>query len=70
MSIAPETNRKVPGGFVADDGKDFAFTPENEELARSIIAKYPQGRQASAVLPLLHMAQKQHGGWLPRSVLD
>jgi NADH-quinone oxidoreductase subunit E len=70
VSIAPETNRKVPGGFVADDGKDFAFTPENEELARAIIAKYPQGRQQSAVLPLLHMAQKQHGGWLPRSVLD
>ena len=35
-----------------------------------IVAKYPEGRQASAVLPLLHLAQEQHGGWLPRAALD
>ena len=70
MNPEPETNRKVPGSFAVDDGKGFAFTPENEELARAISAKYPQGRQQSAVLPLLHMAQKQHGGWLPRAALD
>ena len=34
------------------------------------IAKYPAGRQASAVLPLLDLAQRQHGGWLPRAAMD
>ena len=42
----------------------FAFTPENMEWAATQIAKYPEGRQASAVLPLLWQAQKQGGGWL------
>ena len=42
----------------------FAFTPENRDWAATQIAKYPDGRQASAVLPLLWQAQKQGGGWL------
>ena len=42
----------------------FAFTPENRDWAATQIAKYPEGRQASAVLPLLWQAQKQGGGWL------
>ncbi|MEC8177995.1 MAG: NADH-quinone oxidoreductase subunit NuoE [Pseudomonadota bacterium] len=42
----------------------FAFTPENMDWAVTQIAKYPEGRQASAVLPLLWQAQKQGGGWL------
>jgi NADH-quinone oxidoreductase E subunit len=48
----------------------FAFTPENKALAEKIIAKYPAGRQASAVLPLLDLAQRQTGGWLPRAAMD
>jgi NADH-quinone oxidoreductase E subunit len=48
----------------------FDFTPENLERARAHIAKYPAGRQASAVLPLLDLAQRQHGGWLPRAAMD
>jgi NADH-quinone oxidoreductase subunit E len=48
----------------------FEFTPENLEKARAHIAKYPEGRQASAVLPLLDLAQRQHGGWLPRAAMD
>ena len=42
----------------------FAFTPENMDWAAAQIAKYPEGRQASAVLPLLWQAQKQGDGWL------
>ena len=42
----------------------FAFTPENMDWAATQIDKYPEGRQASAVLPLLWQAQKQGGGWL------
>jgi NADH-quinone oxidoreductase E subunit len=48
----------------------FAFTPENKALAEKMIAKYPPGRQASAVLPLLDLAQRQVGGWLPRAAMD
>ncbi len=48
----------------------FAFSPKNLELAKAHIAKYPPGRQASAVLPLLDLAQRQQGGWLPRAAMD
>jgi len=48
----------------------FAFTPENKALAEKMIAKYPAGRQASAVVPLLDLAQRQVGGWLPRAAMD
>jgi NADH-quinone oxidoreductase subunit E len=48
----------------------FSFTPENLERAKRHMAKYPSGRQASAVLALLDLAQRQHGGWLPRAAMD
>ena len=48
----------------------FEFTAENLERAKGHIAKYPPGRQASAVLPLLWLAQEQSGGWLPRAAMD
>jgi NADH-quinone oxidoreductase E subunit len=48
----------------------FAFSPENLERARAHIAKYPPGRQASAILALLDLAQRQNGGWLPRAAMD
>ena len=47
----------------------FEFTPENLERARAHIAKYPPGRQQSAVLPLLDLAQRQSGGWLPLAAM-
>ena len=48
----------------------FAFSAENQALAKKIMARYPAGRQASAVLPLLDLAQRQVGGWLPRAAMD
>lgn len=48
----------------------FAFTSENAERARRIMAKYPAGRQQSAVIPLLDLAQRQHGGWLPDKAME
>jgi NADH-quinone oxidoreductase subunit E len=48
----------------------FAFTPENIEKAKWHIGKYPPGRQQSAVLPLLDLAQRQHDNWLPRAAMD
>jgi NADH-quinone oxidoreductase subunit E len=50
--------------------QSFAFTPENLAKAKAHIAKYPPGRQASAVLPLLDLAQRQSGNWLPRAAMD
>jgi NADH-quinone oxidoreductase subunit E len=52
-----------------DQPAGFEFTPENAAWAKATIAKYPPGRQASAVIPLLWRAQEQHGGWLPEPAL-
>jgi len=57
-------------GLPFEQPASFEFTPENLEQAKLHIAKYPQRRQASAVLPLLWIAQGQHGGWLPRAAMD
>lgn len=50
--------------------ESFAFTPENEAKAEAIISKYPEGRQASAVMPLLDLAQRQHDNWIPLAAID
>jgi NADH-quinone oxidoreductase E subunit len=55
---------------VVDQPASFEFTPENLETAKRIIAKYPEGRQASAVLPLLYVAQRQNQNWVPRAAMD
>ncbi|SNX71181.1 NADH dehydrogenase subunit E [Cereibacter ovatus] len=47
----------------------FAFTPANLEWARGQISKYPEGRQASAVIPLLWRAQEQEG-WLTKAAIE
>jgi NADH-quinone oxidoreductase E subunit len=54
--------------FVQPDS--FKFTEENFKKAEAIIARYPQGRQQSAVMPLLTLAQQQHDGWIPRAAID
>ncbi len=48
----------------------FAFTAENADWAKGQIAKYPPGRQASAVIPLLWRAQEQAGGWVPQKAIE
>ena len=48
----------------------FAFTPDNAVWADRQIAKYPEGRQASAVLSLLWRAQKQNDYWLPKPAIE
>ena len=54
----------------AEQPTEFAFTEENRTKADEVIARYPAGRQASAVMPLLDLAQRQNGGWLPRVAMD
>jgi NADH-quinone oxidoreductase subunit E len=54
----------------------FAWTEANAEKAKEIIARYPPGRQHSAIMPLLDLAQRQVGaetntqGWLPIPVIE
>src|SRR5437764_363020 len=49
--------------------KSFAFTAENLAWAKAEMTKYPEGRQASAIIPLLWRAQAQSGGWLPEAAI-
>ncbi len=47
----------------------FAFSAENMAWAKAQIAKFPAGKQASAIIPLLWRAQEQSGGWLPEPAI-
>jgi NADH-quinone oxidoreductase subunit E len=49
---------------------NFAFSKENLDWAKVLIARYPEGRQQSAVIPLLWRAQEQHHGWLPQKAIE
>ncbi len=53
----------------SDQPSHFAFTPENLAWAATLIAKFPDGKQASAVIPLLWRAQEQNGGWVSEPAL-
>jgi NADH-quinone oxidoreductase subunit E len=50
--------------------KTFAFSRDNAAWAKTIISKFPAGRQASAVIPLLWRAQEQHDYWLPKAAIE
>ena len=52
-----------------DQPDSFAFTPANQAWAEAQITKYPEGRQASAIIPLLWRAQEQEG-WLSRPAIE
>ena len=55
--------------FDSLEATPFSFTKENEKKAQNALSHYPQGREASAVLALLDLAQRQIGGWLTREAL-
>ena len=59
-----------PSFSAASQPASFAFTAENLDSAKKIIARYPEGRQASAIMPLLDLAQRQHDGWLPTAAMN
>ncbi|MFZ4531417.1 MAG: NADH-quinone oxidoreductase subunit NuoE [Alsobacter sp.] len=56
--------------LAAEQPASFAFTPDNLAWAKTQIAKFPEGRQASAVIPLLWRAQEQHAYWLPKPAIE
>jgi len=55
---------------VTQDGGPFVFTDDNRAELDAIIAKYPTGRQRSAVMPALYLAQRQNGGWISREAVE
>jgi NADH-quinone oxidoreductase subunit E len=59
---SPSTNVQQP--------ESFAFSAKNEKAAKEIISRYPEGRQASAIMPLFDLAQRQSGGWLPLVAIE
>lgn len=46
------------------------FSTEAEALVQRIIKRYPEGKQKSAILPVLHIAQAEFGGWLSAETMD
>ena len=56
---------------IADDQPThFAFSAENKQKIKAILAKYPKSHKSSAVLPLLDLAQRQHDNWLPTKAIE
>ena len=53
-----------------DKNNITAFNTETLVLVNRIIKRYPQGRQKSALLPLLHIAQSENNGWLSSEIMD
>ena len=56
--------------LAGDQPESFEFTPQNMAWLEKQIAKYPDGRQASAVVPALWQAQKQNNYWLPQKAIE
>lgn len=48
----------------------MAFTADKLQKVQEIIARYPDGKQKSALIPVLHLAQDEHGGWLSSETMD
>jgi len=67
-----ESDKLVKHISIPENTEDlvFDFTQENWEKAKAILAKYPEGYKKSAVMPLLDLAQRQHGGWLPLAAMN
>lgn len=83
MTILPDdklaqssTDTALESAAIRERWGTFAWSEENAALADKIVARYPPGRQASAIMPLLDLAQRQIGaetktqGWLPVPVIE
>ncbi len=49
---------------------DISFKPETFELIQKITKRYPEGKHKSALIPVLHIAQAEFGGWLSPQTMD
>lgn len=50
--------------------KEIKFSDEAMQIVQKIISRYPEGKQKSALLPVLHVAQAEFGGWLSPETMD
>ncbi|EQC41306.1 NADH dehydrogenase (ubiquinone) flavoprotein 2 [Saprolegnia diclina VS20] len=70
--------RAMSGGAISqhrdtpDNTKEtpFDFSEENYVKVHAILSRYPENYKASAIIPLLDLAQRQHGGWLPLAAMN
>ena len=53
-----------------DQPKTFSFNQKSLEAANKITSNYPQGKQQSAVMALLYIAQRQNDNWIPLQAMD
>jgi len=63
-------NFKIHHKIHSKENSKPEFSSEMLEKVHKIIARYPEGRQKSALLPVLHMAQEEFGGWLSADTMD
>ena len=54
---------------IEERNQEFSFSVENKLVAKKIIAKYPEGKSGSALVPLLDLAQRQNDNWLPEGAV-
>jgi NADH-quinone oxidoreductase subunit E len=57
-------------GLKMENSNNIQFDTETLNLVEKIIARYPEGKQKSALLPILHIAQAEFDGWLSVPVMD
>jgi NADH-quinone oxidoreductase subunit E len=62
--VSPKDNGEELGA------RGFSFTKQNLEESKKILARYPEDRKNSAILPLMTMAQNQNGGWLSVEAIE
>ncbi len=62
--------KKIAHKVYAKKGIDYAFSEATMEKVKTIISHYPEGRQKSALLPVLHIAQEEFGGSLNVDIMD
>ena len=56
--------------IASEQPETFVFTEESEKLIAHHLAKYPDERKQSAVMPLLDIAQRQHDNWIPMKAIE
>jgi NADH-quinone oxidoreductase subunit E len=56
--------------LIDKSGKKVEFSEQTMAVVNQILARYPEGKQKSALLPLLHLAQAEFGGWLSPEAMD
>ena len=56
--------------FSKINSNTFEWSEENFSKVKTIIEKYPSGKQQSAVIPVLDLAQRQNGGWLTKNIIE